>query len=606
MNKNKPKPVSPAIAALHELRPKGRGQWGAFLIGMAVACYIALVILSKLFLMLPLRGGWPVYLLFPVLAPAIYWLMCFALRRFPETKSGKKKKKAETTIKKTRRLKDLYPTVYAARQRLSPAVFAWAFLAVFGVTMTGLLAFYPGLSMLSDIRVQWEQVRTGTFDAWHPPIHTMLIWLVTRIHYSYGAFIAAQVLFFSFLCGYMAATMRAWGFHAAWTASFVIAAVCAHKAMLYAYKDALFACFVIWAAVCLINIVLSGGVWLGKWGNRIAFAVALAFASMLRNNGIAFTIPVIILLCVFYAKKQTLACIFTSCLTLLMVVGVRGPLYKAVGVTQAAAKQNYLAAICPSLTVLGSIYQVAPDALDEEGIRFMYYLVGPGIKGQEIVFGDGRGFMSFFPIYFENYEEEFRERTDEFVSLYPPEKLLAMVLRAVKNEPNLALKALATANRVVWDPAAVLYAYQRDEELIRDFIVQNQGNAAALSTITPICIHPEFVAETIAASKNGFLRAFQAPYRVIDILLRCFPPGYLLQCTGVAMLALPLCTWISLRRRRNWAVLLLTLPSLAYNLGTMLLIGGPDYRYFILNAIITIPLILACLAKAKEAGPDCG
>jgi len=598
-SKNKLKPERPALAALHEFRPKGREQWGMFLIGMAVACYFAFVILSKAFLMLPLSGGWPVYLLFPALAPAIYWLMCFLLRRIPEKIA--KKKKESNAQPRLRRVNNLYPTVHSSRLKLSPGVFACAFFAVFAVAMAGLFAYYPGLAMVTDIRVQWEQVRTGIFDDWHPAIHTMLIWLVTRLYYSYGAFIAAQILFFSLLCGYFAATMRAWGFHNAWTALFVVAAVCAHKAMLYAYKDALFTCFAIWTAVCLVNIALSGGAWLGKWGNQAALAVALAFTSLMRINALAFTIPIVVLLCVFYAKKQTVGCVVSGALALLLFAGVKGPLYKMAGVTRIVQNQTYVFLTDSLVNIMGSIYLVAPGALDVDGVRLMHFLVGPTVRSDNILFGGGHQFLSLFPIYFDNYAQEFKERTDEYIAHCPPDKILPMTWHAVKNEPNLALKALVTASSLAWDPVAVMNAYKHDDLLIRDFIVRNKDNAAALAEITPTYIHPEFVAETIVASNSGFLRAFQTPYRVIYNILRCFPPGYLLQCIGLNILALVLCSWISLRRRRNWTASLVTLPVIAYNFGTML-IGSSDYRYFLFNVFITIPLALACLAKTKDIG----
>ena len=586
-------PRSPAQAAIDDFRPKGREQWGLFLIGMAVACYIAFVVLSKLFLMMPLRAGLPVYLSFPILAPAVYWFMCFLLRRFPEKDARKEKKRGTRT--RLRRLKNLQPMLHTTRLKLSPAVFGWAFLAVFAVAMAGLFANYPGLTLVTDIRVQWEQVRTGSFDAWHPPIHTMLIWLVTRLYYSYSTIVAVQILFFSLLCGYMAATMRAWGFHSAWTALFAAAAVCAHKGMLYAYKDAIFTCFVLWAAVCLLNIALSRGTWLGKWGNRAVFAFALAFASLLRVNALAFTIPVAALLFVFYAKKQTVGCVFSCALALLMMAAVRGPLYKAAGVTQAARQQTFIGLTGSTFGIIGNIYKMAPDALDEDGVRLMQFLNEPG-AWEETVFGDANTMLSIFPLSLENYEEEFRKRTDEYYSLYHPGNMLPMTWHAVKNEPDLALKGFVTGNRVAWDPAAVMYAYRHNEGL-RDFILRNQDNGAARSMLTRRYVHDEFIEETLDSSTSGFLRAFQAPYRVISGILRFFPPGYLLQCIGLHMLVLPLCAWISLRRRRNWAALLLTLPSIAYNLGTMLMIGGPDYRYFIFNVLITIPLVLASLAK---------
>ena len=138
-------------AALGEFRPRGPERWGMFLIGYAVACYVAFVICSKLFLLLPLTEGLWVYLLFPVLAPVVYWLMCLALQYTGKDIKRKKKNKETPKEAALRRLKALYPTVCASRAKLSPAVFFGAFLGVSAVLALGLLAQYPGGFVDTDI-----------------------------------------------------------------------------------------------------------------------------------------------------------------------------------------------------------------------------------------------------------------------------------------------------------------------------------------------------------------------------------------------------------------------------------------------------------------------
>ena len=589
-----------AAAALREFRPKGLEQWGMFLIGCAVACYIAFVICSKIFLLLPLTEGLPVYLLFPFLALGICWLMCFALQYFQDKPSVKKKKKKKGTPKEAalRRLKELCPTVLLAREKLSPAVFMYAFLAVFAVCLIAFLAFYPGHYLHPDIRAQWEQVRLGEFINWHPPIHTMIIWLITRIHYGYGTFIAVQILFYSLMVGYMAATMRAWGLGGIWTALFAAAAICAHKMLLYAFKDSLFTCLALWLAVCLVNIVLSHGEWLGKWGNRVALAVALTFVSMIRLNGFFFTIPVIVLIFALYGKKQAVAGAFSGALTLLIIAGIQGPLYKAAGVRQISKSIAYVAATYTPTMILGSIYMVSPDALDEDGVRFMRSLGGPE-KWKQREFGVGNGIFSLFPSSLENYAEAQKKLVEEYLSYCPPEKLISMLLYAVKNEPTLAVKALGVSSRPAWDPIDFKSADVHDE-IFRGVVIEYQDDAMVQAYLTHHDVHYQLIEETLAASESVFLRAFQAPYRLINGILRyCFPPGYPLQCIGFNILALTLCMWFSLRGRRGWAALLLALPSLAYTLGTAVLTGAQDYRQFHFNVVITVPLVLVCLAKTQ-------
>ena len=267
-----------------------------FFIGLLIACYIVGIVLAKIFMV---SIHWVAFLFFPLLVPVIYWLMCVALRYFQRT-DIKKSNEGKTVLQY---LKKFAPTVFPSREKLSFFVFIGVFSAVVFVFLLALLANYPGYYFDIDIAVQWYQAHSGALDDWHPAIHTMLIWLVTRIHDIYGFFLGAQILFFSLLCGYMASTLRTWGFQKIWVAAFAITIISAQSTrtlMLYAYKDSIFSCLVLWSAIYLVNVVLSDGAWLAKWGNRIALALVLAFASIIRHNGIAFTVPVIGLLCILY------------------------------------------------------------------------------------------------------------------------------------------------------------------------------------------------------------------------------------------------------------------------------------------------------------------
>ena len=49
----------------------------------------------------------------------------------------------------------------------------------------------------------------------------------------------------------------------------------------------------------------------------------------------------------------------------------------------------------------------------------------------------------------------------------------------------------------------------------------------------------------------------------------------------------------------GWKALTLTLPVLAYNYGTMLLLCGPTYRFFHFDSVIFVPL---CLLLFSEWG----
>ena len=450
-------------------------------------------------------------------------------------------------------------------------------------------------------------MQTGSYDSWHPPIHTFLIWLVTRIVDSYGFFIAVQVLFFGLMAGYMASTLRAWGIQPLWIALFAAAIVSTHSTrgmLLYAYKDSMFTCFALWTAVCVVNIALSRGEWLGKWGNRAGFAVSLAFTSTIRLNGFFFTIPIVLLLFLLYGKKQAFSAAFSGGLALLLVLGVRGPLYSAVGVKQYAG-QSHEEWISSPMNILTSIYAVRPGALDEDGVRLMHWLATPAQWAEgEVFFDNYMALKARMCPPLPHMQEEMDIFLEEYASRSPLDKLLPTLWRAVKNEPALAVKALVHSSSSRWDPTAIQYTCDvSPEQLLWVTLDHPALNEDLDNRLTGVHLRESVLAET----KKPFYRIFQkfqAPYRAVEWVLRHLTPGSLLQCVGFHMLALAFCGWFSLRRRRGWGALLLALPSFAYILPTLPLIPGPNYRMFHFTVVITVPLVLVCLAKTPAAKPQ--
>ena len=86
---------------------------------------------------------------------------------------------------------------------------------------------------------------------------------------------------------------------------------------------------------------------------------------------------------------------------------------------------------------------------------------------------------------------------------------------------------------------------------------------------------------------------------VFDRIMELAPLRWLTQNVGVQFLLLLLTTLWALRRH-GVKVLTLTLPTLVYNLGTMMLLASNDARFFQFAMTISIPLMLAMLFLPKE------
>ena len=456
------------------------------------------------------------------------------------------------------------------RDRLSWKIFA----AVAGVTFLAMLfalaAHYPGAANWDNME-QWGQVQTGTFDDWHPAIHSMLIWLVTRIVNKYAFVIAVQMLCFSLLAGYMAATLRAWGLKRAWVAAFAVSLLSARSTqgiLLYAIKDTAFMLLALALTVQTIDIVLSDAAWLRKWPNRIAFALAVALASLVRHNGIFITIPLLSLLLLLYRKKSLWECVISALLALMVFLGVRGPLYRFTRVAP-NAYAGHVEAIGLPMTILCSVYRTEPDRLAPETIALMQALAPEELWAEYFVFG------SYNSV-------KWRADANGKLKDVPLGDLLRMTLQCMRAAPETSLRAALALTREVWDPTVT-------DQTVSPMIAWDHPND-----------HPNSIVSQIAATDPAKVEAFAKPYGAYRDFVQMLTPSQLLQSAGINLFALALAGAYSLRRRRGLHTLLLILPSAAYNIGTMLMLCGGDYRFFQFNAVITIPLVLVCLARESQ------
>jgi hypothetical protein len=105
------------------------------------------------------------------------------------------------------------------------------------------------------------------------------------------------------------------------------------------------------------------------------------------------------------------------------------------------------------------------------------------------------------------------------------------------------------------------------------------------------------VKSTLTRMIHGFVSGYMVLLLSIPVVSQLFTSIVLL------MLLLLLAGIFSLSKN-DMAVLLLVVPSICYNFGTMLLLCGPGVRFFHFNVVITLPLLLALSAKISNTLPQ--
>ena len=420
-------------------------------------------------------------------------------------------------------------------------------------------AYFPG-SFDWDNLDQWWQIQHSQYDTWHPVFHTLIIALFSKIVNHYGFAVFMQLLLYSLLCGYLLYTMAKWRFPV-WgmlLAEFFLAAnPQTHRILLFMWKDSALTLFMLLFTVYLIHVWKSGGRWLKKKRNLAVWILVLISISLVRHNSILYTIPFLILaiFCFREIRRESLLSL------ILMLAGmwfIQYPVYNLVGASR--PEQTYVETVGVPMTILCNVHETAPESLDPEAAEFLSQ-IGPEKRWQIYEMGNYNSF-------------KFVTNANQVISDTDPLEFLGFTARTVRNTPGLSLQAVYQVTRMVWDVRGETPWHTDLEYQIRenDWGFAYVEDRAGLRTVL-----------------NDF------DNWVMDSAL-----DTLFSYNGIHLLALILCTlFVFAKKGKGWKALTLTLPVLAYNYGTMLLLCGPTYRFFHFDSVIFVPL---CLLLFSEWG----
>ncbi len=199
--------------------------------------------------------------------------------------------------------------------------------------MVYLLAFWPAL-MTDDSVDQWSQVLTGRLTGHHPPFHTMLNWLVTRLWLSPATVALAQILALALTFGLTMNELLRWNISPRIFAILtVVFAVSPPNSMMVItlWKDIGYSVALLGFFVALLRAVRTRGRWLSTATGVLTLACLGSLISLLRHNGL-FVVVLMFggLLVAFRAYRRPLALSATAIVAVVFLV--RGPLEMALGV----------------------------------------------------------------------------------------------------------------------------------------------------------------------------------------------------------------------------------------------------------------------------------
>jgi len=422
------------------------------------------------------------------------------------------------------------------------------------VSLVYLRAFFPG-GFSSDTTTQWHQLRGElALSDWHPALHTMLLWFLTRIVDHPAFVLLVQGISYACAVGYAAAVMTRWRTPKpfVWlTVLYLSANPALSNIMAFPWKDCAFAVSSLFLLVQLFEIHCSQGQWLKSALHVLLFALTLALCAILRHNGVALSLAagVWLIISVPVLRKHALTAVLCAAALFFLI---KGPLYGAADVEKNATPLDET--IGMPMTVLSHIYVNAPESLDKQTVAFLET-------------------MAPHETYVQHHRPGDWNETKWFVSPLPDghsytlPQVFIFAAKAALCEPSLAIEALSGLFDLPLLPA---------------------GNA--FWRMSPYV--------DASAAQFGFEKAHH-PFlsRVLNWLCRLTAApalSWLFWRPGVPLLLVMLAC-VLFARRRPLTALLLPAALIAYHLATTLMLSSPtDFRFF-LPTLVGAPLALAAL-----------
>lgn len=452
------------------------------------------------------------------------------------------------------------PHTRSEREAVDWRLFAFAAVIALGVLGCTFAACYPG-GVNYDVSNQWRQVHSGEYNNWHPLFHTLLMWLLTRIADNYSFMVLVQIIVFAGLMAYLTATLHRVGVPA-WLAlvvhTLVVVSLPVRNTLMYFGKDSAMTLGILVLTIQGIRILYTQGDWLKKTLHVITMGLALAYATLLRVNALFFTVPFVLCILLIYRRfwKKIMVGIVTMVLAIALI---QGPVYGSLDVIYPS--NTLEESIGLPMTILCDVRKEEPHMLDTETRLFLNGLVPSKMWQETYVMHNYNSIKFTFP--------------RELIAERSASEILGMTARAVQNAPRTAFEAFNGVTDLVWGVTGKGEGYQT---------ISNSGHIES--------------ARYPSATLN---RLGKAVCRLWEIPMEWDGFAWLTENIGVQLVLLLMVTLWALYRHGQ-QVLLMAIPTLLYDLGTMLLLASNDARFFHFSMTIALPCMLALLflPRTKE------
>ena len=436
----------------------------------------------------------------------------------------------------------------------------WFYLIPLAVFTVYFIGCCPG-GYSVDSCDQYIQAIQNQYDDWHPVLHTLLAFEIplTLTKGWLGSVVLVQSLCFCAVIGYTCQVIRKhFGIlPAAITMAWILLNPVVMLTAMHPWKDVGFAICALLLAAYALQTVVSKGAWLHRPFNMICFVIVAAVASIIRHNGILFTLPVILGVALCLDWKRAVAVGF--CVVLLFGA-VKGPVYSILKVEDPDRRQVEMLGL--PMAVIGAVATESPELLDKETKTFIYQVTPKETLEASYQFGS---FNSF----------KFLPETDlEVIEQYGAVKVLSMTLGCFKADPKTTFRSVMTLT----------------------------GRLFTLKDAYTGYVYPRVTNNPYGIEQTGNKTLFKLYTTYADKIFQYVPAVFMYLGIMHLILVIALLAKVKLKRRGDLAKLSIVLSVFCYNFGSGLLLSDWQdiFRFFFYTFPLMPVLLLIIFCNQKE------
>ena len=437
-----------------------------------------------------------------------------------------------------------------AREKTSPEEWVSAKRIFAAVSTSYLILAAFGWFTTPDTVWQWRQA-TGAepFDDWHPIIHTFLLYIAAAMTRSVRGVVMIQACVFAALITWLYSTLRKYGYRRILSYLVIIIAVAnpfSTTLLRVPWKDTAFAMTALALTICLINILETKGGWL-SYKKLVGFVVLLFLASFIRHNGFFYTLPLATILLVSVGRdnrRKAFVALLLACAVSAAYVSLRTYFTNTDIVGQkrqihGVSYQGFVESVGLPMCIMSESYVVHPEKTPPAVSNFLETLCDRECweKNYDTICGE------FNSVKFKC--AAMGNPTGPKIAALGKKRFFSMFLDTIRMNPVSAIKAFLNVTSQAWSP------------------------------------FPKTINHAIVPTGTGPVAADINAYQTLVLLS---PLGTLSSAPGFYILCIVLATCYGLLRS-GYKVLVLTLPIILYQFGTMFFLTGTDYRFFYITVL---------------------